>query len=441
MLVQLIRKLVPEGRPVLRIGGQSADRTWAPVRGIRQPLGITYDLTPGWMTSARALAQATNARLILGVGLEANQPKIDAVEADQLVNGLGRKYIAALEIGNEPELYTLVPWYRKLHGTPIPWYSHVGVPVFSRPPGYDPSTFFAEFSRTLRVLPQLPIAAPSTGLLSWLDGIRQFLGRASRVRIVTWHAYGLNQCVLVTSSPQYPTVPNLLAHPASRGIVNGISPYVALAHRVGATFRIDEMNSVTCNGRLGVSNTFASALWVMDALFTAASDGVDGVNIHTFQNAANGLFDFDHAHGRWEGAVHPLYYGVMMFAQAAPPGSRLLRIYSGSQDQVRAWATLAPDHRIRVLLINDSLSRSALALVHTPVGSGPASIERLLSPSAYATGSVSLGGRSFGARTSSGRLRTPQVKVVAPRSGAYSVTLPAASAALLTLPPPGNGKP
>jgi hypothetical protein len=439
VLVQLIRNLVSRGRPVLRIGGQSTDRTWWPVGGMSRPLGITYDLTPRWMTSARALAQATDARLILSVGLEANRPKIDAVEASRLLRGLGRKYVAALEIGNEPELYTVVPWYRKLRGAPIPWYSHLGVPVFSRPPGYNAQTFFAEFSRTLRVLPRLPIAGPDTGLVPWLDGFRPFLAPASRVRIVTWHAYGLSQCVTVPFSPLYPTVPNLLALSASRAMVNGISPDVALAHQVGATLRVDEMNSVTCNGRLGVSNTFASALWVMDALFTIAADGVDGVNIHTFKNAANGLFDFDHSHGHWVGAVHPLYYGAMMFAQAAPPGSRLLRINSGNQDQVRAWATLAPDRRIRVLLINDSLTLSARALVRTPIAAGSASIERLRARSAYATGGVTLGGESFGTRTKTGLLAPPREKTVAPRTGVYAITLPAASAALMTLPPRGHG--
>ncbi|HEY5316777.1 MAG TPA: glycosyl hydrolase family 79 C-terminal domain-containing protein, partial [Solirubrobacteraceae bacterium] len=378
---------------------------------------------------------AADARLILGVGLEANQPRIAAVEARRLVSGVGRRYIAAFEIGNEPELYPVVPWYRRLHGAPIPWYSHLGTPVYARRRGYGPDAFYAEFSRTLRALPPLPVAGPATGLIPWLEGISRFLAPASRVRIVTWHAYGLNQCVTTPSSPQYPSVPNLLSPLASRGVVNGISPYVALAHDVGATFRIDEMNSVTCNGRLGVSNTFASALWVMDALFAIAADGVDGADIHTYPDAANGLFDFDRASGQWQAIVHPLYYGVMMFAQAAPAGSRLLRISSGPQDQVRAWATLAPDHRIRVLLINDSLRRSALALVQARGAAHPASIERLRASSAYATGGVTLGGESFGARTGTGELPPPEPQALTPRSGAYAVSLPAASAALLTLPP------
>lgn len=439
VLVRLIRNLVPTGSPVLRVGGQSTDRTWWPVNGMTRPLGITYSLTPGWMMGARALAQALDARLILGVELEANRSQIAAVESEQLLAGLGRKSIDAMEIGNEPELYTQVPWFRELHGSPVVWSSPVGTPIYSRRPGYDASTFAGEFSRTLGVLPPgLPIAGPVTGILSWLDVFRRFLTPSSRVRIVTWHAYGFNQCVTDTTSFQYPSVANLLSPRASREIVNGLAPYVASAHRVGASFRVDEMNSVTCNGRLGVSNTFASALWVMDALFTIAARGVDGVNIHTYPNAANGLFDFDRSHGLWRGTVHPLYYGALMFRQAAPPGSRLLAIQAGKQTQVRAWATLAPDHRVRVLLINDSLAHSASALVGGSAAGGPGSVERLTASSAYATGGITLGGRSFGTSTDTGRLPAPATQVVQPRSGGYAVTLPAASAALLTLPPGGR---
>jgi hypothetical protein len=438
VFLQLIRNLVPSGRPVFRIGGQSTDRTWWPVRGVSRPLGVTYALTPRWMASARALAQDTDARYILGLGLEANRPALAAVEAQQLVSGVGRQYIRGFEIGNEPELYTVVPWYRTLHHAPIPWYSKLGVPVLARPRGYAPDAFYADFSRTLRALPALPIAGPATGLVPWLSGFRRFLTRTSPVKTVTWHAYGLNQCVTDRSSPLYPTVPNLLLPPTSRGVVHGISPDVALAHRLGESFRIDEMNSVTCNGRVGVSNTFASALWLIDALFAIAADGVDGADIHTYPDAANGLFDFDRAGGQWQAAVHPLYYGALMFAQAAPAGSRLLRIGSGPQHEVRAWATLAPDRRIRVLLINDSLSHSVLAQVSARGAAGPASIERLAARSAYATSGITLGGRTFGVRTKTGALAPPQPKGLARRSGAYAVPLPAASAALLTFRPRGG---
>ena len=41
------------------------------------------------------------------------------------------------------------------------------------------------------------------------------------------------------------------------------------------------MNSVTCHGKTGVSDTFASALWILNTLFEMVHAGVDAVNIHT----------------------------------------------------------------------------------------------------------------------------------------------------------------
>jgi hypothetical protein len=138
--------------------------------------------------------------------------------------------------------------------------------------------------------------------------------------------------------------------------------------------------------------------------------------------------------------VHPIYYGLLMFAQAAPAGSRVLRATAPGAGAVRVRATLAPDHRTRVLLVNDSLSHSALALVHAGAGRGPGALERLLARSAYATGGVTLGGAGFGADTETGELPPARTAAVSAHSGAYAVSLPPASAALLTLPPPGRGR-
>ncbi len=378
LFARLLRTSIPAGRPEVRIGGQSTDRAWWPVRGMSRPLGVTYDLTPRWTAAARALAQVTNAQYLLGINLEANRTRISQVEAAQLVTGIGRRYIDALEIGNEPDLYTLVPWYRRRRHAR----AALVQPCRHRrsSPGartYGPQDYVQELARTLKVVPHLPIAGPETGNAPWADAFGQLLSPRSPVRMLTSHAYGLNQCVTNPASPAYPSVPNLVSLAASRGEVSQIGPYVAQAHRNGAAYRIDEMGSVSCNGRRGVSNTLASSLWVMDALFTMAGDGVDGVNLHTYPNSANGLFDLSTAHGVPQASVHPLYYGALMFAQAAPGGSRLLRVVSSSQGPLRAWATRAPDHRVRVLLINDSLTGSALAVVRAPVAPGPASLERL----------------------------------------------------------------
>jgi Glycosyl hydrolase family 79 C-terminal beta domain len=434
VFAQLVRNLTPGQQPLIRIGGESTDRTWWPIPHMHQPFGITDTLTPTWITSARTLADMTGGRLLLGLNLEANRLKIIQTEAQVFVRGIGRNRIAAFEIGNEPELYTVVPWYELQNGVVVPWYhKHHGTPVLSRRRGYSLGTYTGEFSRFRKVLPNIPLDGPSTGNPHWLVGLQRFVGAESPLSTVTFHRYGLNGCITNPSNQAFPSVPNLLSEYASRGIMSGVQPYISLAHSRGVGFRMDEMNSVTCGGRPGVSNTFASALWVLDAMFNMASQGVDGVNIHTFPGNTNGLFDFTQSGSQWQGTVHPEYYGLLMFAQA-PPGARLLRTAAPRGGDVRLWATRAPGGNFHVVLINDSLSNAHTVRVRAPRGAGPATLERLQAPGgAYATGGVTLAGLTFGSQTTTGLLTgTPQTTHVTPGGGRYSVKLPAASAAMLS---------
>ncbi|MBV9819561.1 MAG: hypothetical protein JOZ07_14605 [Solirubrobacterales bacterium] len=437
VLERLIRNLDPVGRPVLRVGGQSTDRTWWPVRGMARPLGVTYDLTPSWTAIAHRFAQAMDLRMMLGVNLEADRTRISQVEAAQLLDGVGRPYVDSLQIGNEPDLYPVVPWYRSLHGHPEPWYGDAGTPVYSRGRSYSPAGFTAEFARTLRVMPRVAIAGPETSRVPWMAAFSRLLTPASPVRALTTHAYPLINCVTDPASPQYPSVPNLLSLTASRNLLGGgLRSYVGVAHRAGASFRVDEMGSISCNGRPGVSDTMASALWSLDALFSLARAGVDGVNLHTYPNSVNSLFNIARSGAGWEATVRPLYYGALLFAEAAPEGSQLLRVASGDPKVVRIWATRGSDNSVRVLLINDSLSGGASIALRAPAGYGsePGAIESLLASSAYAQ-DVTLGGQSFGT-TTTGALGAPVPQTVAPRAGSYEMTLPSASATLLTLSPP-----
>ena len=64
---------------------------------------------------------------------------------------------------------------------------------------------------------------------------------------------------------------------------------------------------------------------------------------------------------------------------------------------------------------------------------GPGTLERLQAPSEAARSGVTLGGKSFGAGTETGRV-SPQAVAIFPNRGHFVVVVPAASAALLTLP-------
>ncbi len=101
-------------------------------------------------------------------------------------------------------------------------------------------------------------------------------------------------------------------------------------------FRVDDLNSVTCHGKAGVSDTFATVLWMLDTPFELVHACADAVNIHKWPGAvANELFTFHQSAGRWTGTLHPVYYGALMFALAAAPGSRLLQTRAAEQTRAR----------------------------------------------------------------------------------------------------------
>jgi hypothetical protein len=430
VFVRLVRNLSPGQAPELRIGGKSTDGTWWPIPHVRPPLAVNYRLSPQWLTSVRLLSHTTGAHLILGVNLEAHDWPLATAEVQAFLDGIGRSYIEAFEPGNEPELYNTFPWF----------YTPARRPVWARRRSYDFAAYTKEVSRLGGLLPGLPLAGPSTGAFSWLTHVPRLLSAEPGLRVVTFHRYPLIRCFSTPGSPDYPSVANLLSLPASRNLLQGVGPYIAFAHRHGFAFRVDEMNSVACKGKAGVSDTFASALWVLDTLFAMARDGVDGVNIHTLRDAAYQLFTFREENGKWVAAVPPEYYGLLLFAHATPPGSRLLPLSATGTGGVRSWATQAPDGSIHVVLINDSLTSSDLVTVPSPSAAGTGTLERLLAPSAEATGAVTLGGQSFGAQTDTGTLSGPRrTTTVQPVNGGYEVQMPAASAAMLTLPAPPRG--
>jgi hypothetical protein len=424
VFVQLLRNLAP-GQPfVLRIGGNSTDDTWWPLRRVTPPGGITFTLSNGWLASTRALAAELGARLILGVNLAAGRPSFAVAEARQFLNKIGRGYIEALEIGNEPDLYAAGTWYRDRSGRA----------VTRRAPSYTFASFLGDFARWRAALPRYPIGGPASAGLRWLGGLGQFLSGEPELGVVTLHRYPLVNCVQDPSSPVYPTIANLLSDQDSIGLAQGVAPFVAVAHHQGLPVRIGELNSASCAGKRGVSDTFASALWMLDTLFNMASVGVDGVNVHTLPGASYQPFTFTRRQGHWQAFVHPDYYGMLMFERAFPPGARLLRV-GVPAGPVKVWATRAPDRRTRVVLINKDTTASHEVDLHigNAVSGGPASLAWLKAPSITSTSGVTLGGQTFGAQTRTGALsgwsaQDPMLSV----TGNYTIDLPPGSAVLLT---------
>jgi Glycosyl hydrolase family 79 C-terminal beta domain len=388
---------------------------------VTRPPGIRYTLTSDWVAVTRAVTNALNARLILGVNLEADNPRLASGEASAFVSGLGGEHIDALELGNEPELYDAFAWYQLPNGQK----------VLGRPKTWDYSAFASDFGRIAGALPRsVPLAAPSIGSPEWSPNLAAFLRSQPRTAVATLHRYPLKRCRAST----HHTVGELLSTSSTTGLADGVARYVTTAHSHHIPLRIDEMNSISCGGQHGLSDSFASALWAVDALYEMARVGVDGVNIHTSPNLTNELFYFHHI-GSWRGAVRPIYYGLLLFAQAAPAGARLQRVDGQTPTALRVWATKATDGTVRTVLINDGSAAHAVRLkIASDQSSAQATLEQLRAPGATALSGVTIGGQSFGLRTTTGLLEGRQATAaLTPRGGFYTLTVPPWSAALVTV--------
>jgi hypothetical protein len=427
LFIALVRALDPGQSPVLRFGGDTTDWSWWPTPGVAMPGGIRYTLGPGWVQSTRAMARALNARLILGINFEADRRAIAATEASQLLDGIGRQYIAGFELGNEPEVYGTLGWYETAAGAPVP----------GRPSSYALGPYLRDYRSVSAALPRaVPIAGPASGAPAWLAGLHRYLAANPRVGLVTYHRYPLHRCFTARNSPDFPTIGNLLAPVASSGPATSLAHAVATAHARGLPLRADELNSVSCGGARGVSDTFASALWVLDTLFNMARVGVDGVNLHTFQKAVYEPFAFAHGDAGWTAEVRPLYYGLLAFTRAAPPGSRLLPASFAGPSTLRVWATRARGGPVRAVAINDAPRSAAVVAIRAPTTATAASVQFLRASGLGAKTGVTLGGRSFGASTQTGALtgidQTQQLTAV---DGRFVVRVPPASAALIVAAP------
>jgi hypothetical protein len=423
--IRLVRDLNPSGSPIIRFGGDTADWTWWPAPGVRKPPGIRYTLTRRWLAVTRATSLAMGAQLILGINLEAKSAAVAQAEAAAFLRGIGRNLIAGLELGNEPEVYGSLDWYT----------NHAGVGVPGRPARYDFHSYLSDYAAISSVLPRsVPLVGPASGSPGWTAELNRFVAANPRVHIVTFHRYPLHRCFTGRRESTYPTIPNLLAANASTRPASSLQMAVRVAHIHGLTLRADELNSVSCGGKRGVSDTFASALWALDTLFNMARIGVDGVNIHTFRNAVYQPFSFTHSRGGWRAHVEPMYYGMLMFARAAPTGSRLLPTYPASSQALRIWATRASNGTVRVTVINDSPTSRLVLAIRPPRATGAATLERLTAPALRSTTGVRIAGQTFGDTTMTAELtRSNDTTTLQPIQHRYVIELTPASAALLSV--------
>ena len=412
-----------DGRFVLRIGGNSSDHAmWNPAQRTMAPWAFGVDAQ--WIARAAAVVRADHLRVILDLNVVTATPIQAAGWALEAELGFPRGSIAGLEIGNEPDLYRARGWTDRLKGT--------GYRLGTLPTAMTASSYSASYQAYAQALtlaaPGVPLLGPALADPRRDHGwVATLLGQPHPgLSAVTLHEYPYNACT-AHGRPGYPSVAKLLSPAATHDMATAIVHDVRVAHAHGLPARITEFNSVTCGGVRGVSDTFATALWAPNALFTMARAGVASADLHARVFSVNAPFRFT-PHGI---SARPLLYGLALFTRMLGPHSRLvsLRVHTTAGHRLTAWAVAQGAHTLHVLLTNPG-ARSVTTDLRLP-GGGNATVQRLLAPSAWSPGQVTLAGQHLDA--SARWVGRRSLQTIRPRAGRYTLTVRGQSAAMVTV--------
>jgi hypothetical protein len=435
-LVGLLRSLGPG---VLRFGGITADENvgWTDA-ATPQPAWASSAIGAPQLHAIGELARGSDWRVLLTVGMAHYEPQAAAREVAAAHSALG-PYLAAVEIGNEPNAYGA-------HGfRELPWLAQ----------GYEEQV--SAYREAIDALtPGVPIAGPDVSGSGAFSEWGEEEAIAQSPAMLTGHHYPLG----CAQTPP-PSIEALLSS-ETRGLQErSLADYMRVANRHRIPLRIDETNSVSCGGVAGISNTFASALWATGYITQAMAAGTAGINLEGNPSNCAGYTPVcaPAATALAEGTLRaqPDWYALLLTRSLV--GTRPLPVTisaAGSPKQggsptiegspapeastnlesspnLVAAAFLTPNHSVKVVLVDDEPQSAAPLQLSLNVGAGmgAASVMRLTAQSPSATEGVTLAGRAVAL---DGSWRPPTREESFPSSaGVATLELDPSSAALVTV--------
>ncbi len=410
-LVNLISNFTPyNGVPSLRPASIPASST-------------SSNLSPKFLTALTELENATHAPLIVTIGAGTYNPTYAANVAASVTGAISGSNGLQFELGNEPDQLA-----RQGH----------------RPSTYSFSDYLTEYQGYVNaVAPYISgkfAAGMAAGSTTWdLANAAPFLQTESNsLGVYTSHEYPLSACQGTSSI----TIAHLLSDNIANAFYRRYQPLVAAALPYGVPVRAGEMNSVSCSGLTGVSDTFASSLWLLDSLFELEKAGAAGMNLHTgstTSGVANLPYNAFYVNGSTV-EVRPVYYGMLMFAQAIQDGAAPVPATAapnGTQN-VKVWGTLDAKRVARIVVIEKDTD-SASQTVAIDLGSATTAIGQLTSlrttssQGVAATNQVYINGQTFDGTTDGRLIGQPVSSAITPHNGIYTVVVPDGSAVMLTV--------
>jgi hypothetical protein len=404
---QLCRTLGSSG--VVRIGGNTSD--YASYSASAQPLS-SPETGPGSVVSDVVLRdlgsflEATGWKLIWGLNLGRGTIEAAVEEAKAVAKAAGPS-LFAFEIGNEPDLFP----HREIH----------------RKKGYGYEDYLLEYRKfrdaLRKSIPGIAFAGPDVAIAtSWVSRFARDEGRD--LKLLTHHYYREGQNP--TSS-----IEKLLHTDPKLGPM--LAELQAASQSCRVPYRVCETNSFSGGGKPGVSDRFASALWVLDFMYKLAAAQCGGVNVETGVNQLGFISSYspigDDEHGHY--VAMPEFYGMLAFAQGTDGELVDSQLRAGNSN-LEAYATLKRDKQLCITLINKEPNLDAIVTIETTFPFRNGSVLRLSAPSLESNAGITFGGSIV---KSDGTWRADSEDKIRASDGKVFVRLPAASAAVLIMKP------
>jgi hypothetical protein len=275
-LVGLFQRLGPS---LLRIGANEVDIVqWNPTGAG----GNAAQVAPKDIDNLAAFLKLAGWRVLYGLNLKTSNAATESMEAAYAATALGSS-LWAFEVGNEADLYLSEATYL--------------------------ADFRAYVSAIRAKVPGAKFAGPG---LTNAAIAAVFAGQdPGDIIALTNHYYITCGCSAAA------TIPNMLG--TSPAGVCGTMETAQTKNNI-AQWRWSEANNYYTGGRAGVSDAFASALWVLDFLATAAIHGGSGVNFHGGYGPQFPLHYTPIAFGATPLPIgaRPEFYGMYLFTLAGP---------------------------------------------------------------------------------------------------------------------------
>ncbi len=332
------------GVAVLRLGSGS-NSVWTP----NGAGGVSTQVAPKDVQNLAGFLQATNCKCIYGINMAGAYPgytngalatttTLGAEEIAYAYSQIGSLMLGA-EIGNEPDNYGYVGGL--LQGDT--W----NLGLFQ--------TLWGQFHTAIvGSTPTAAFTGPATGAdeTTWTVPFAEYEGK-NLLSLMTQHYYR------GPATNPTPTVAQLILPDTT--LTTYLSELAAGSATAGMPFRISECNSYYGGGATGVSDAYASALWVIDFMFNCAQGGSTGVTFHSGFNLNYTVIADNN--GTVIGA-RPIYYGIMMFGMAGQ-GTLYSTTVSAGTLNVTAYA-VKTSTGLNVVIVNKDSTQNIEVLLSLP---------------------------------------------------------------------------